>query len=115
MPEPRSPPLAMTAALLAGLVLAGGCAQLEWHKDDSTAETREHDLAECTLQARSEALRLPAPQPSAPQVIIDPQGRVLTVHPPRQDHEHFFAEYHLLRTCLRARGYVLRERPPATP
>jgi len=38
-------------------VLLGGCAQLEWHRADTTAAVRDRDAAECTAQARSEALR----------------------------------------------------------
>ena len=99
--------------LVAGFALLGGCAPLEWHKTDATAEARERDLADCTTQARIEALRMPALQSPAPQIIIDNSGRAVTVHPPRHDSERFLAEHDFLRACMRNRGYVLQDRAAA--
>ena len=101
--------------LLAGFTLLGGCAQLEWYKADATTTIRERDLAGCAAQARIEALRMPALQSPAPQVVIDHQGRAVAVRPPNQNNERFLAEHDFLRACMRERGYVLRDRATATP
>ena len=111
MPETRS----IAPVLVAGFALLGGCAQLEWHKTDATAEARERDLADCTAQARIEARRMPALQSPAPQVVIDNQGRAVAVRPPNQNNERFLAEHDFMRACMRERGYVLRDRATATP
>jgi len=98
----RSCTLAITATLL-----LPGCATLEWHKDGSTAESRDRDFSACSAKAQAEAWRHDALPP--PQVAVDAQGRVITVQPPRQDSRRFLAEQDLLRACMLARGFVLRE------
>ncbi len=111
MLHPRSP----VPVLVAGFALLGGCAQLEWHKADITAESRERDIADCAAHARMEALRMPGLQSPAPRVVIDSQGRAVAVRPPQQDDGRFLAEHDFMRACMRERGYVLRDRATATP
>jgi len=91
----------------AGLALLSGCASLEWHKDGTAAETRDRDFNACAAKAQADTRRLSLLPP--PQVVVDTQGRVIAVQPPRQDSERFIAEQDLLRTCMQARGYTLRE------
>ncbi len=105
----------ITLVLLAGFALLGGCAQLEWHKADATAEIREHDSADCAAQARIGALRMPVLQSPAPHVIVDHQGRAAAVRPPDRNNERFLAEHDFMRACMREHGYVLRDRAAATP
>lgn len=97
---------ARTLAMVATLLLPG-CTTLEWHKDGAAAETRDRDLAACSAKAQAEARRFDLPQP--PQVAVDAQGRVIAVQAPRQDNQRFLAEQDLLRTCMQAHGYTLRE------
>ncbi len=105
----------LAPVLVAGFALLGGCAQLEWHKADVTTEIRERDIADCTAHARTEALRMPALQSPAPHVVVDNQGRAITVRPPDQNNERFLAEHDFMRACMRERGYVLQNRATATP
>jgi hypothetical protein len=104
----RCLPLAAT-----GLVLLTGCAPLEWHKDGAAADAREGDFAACAAQARGEAQRAVPPQ-QPPQVVLDAQGRAIAVQPPRDD-QRFLLEQDLLRQCMQARGYALRERETRKP
>ncbi len=97
-------------------VLLGGCAQLEWHKADTTAAVRDRDAAECTAQARSEALRrMPLLQPPGPRIVVDNEGRALAIQPSVSSDERFLIEHDLARACMRARGYALQPPSAATP
>ncbi|MBS1217096.1 MAG: hypothetical protein H6R21_229 [Proteobacteria bacterium] len=110
----RSRPIA--PVLAAGIALLGGCAPLEWHKADVTAEIRDRDIAECNVQARGEALRrVPVLYPSEPRTVIDNRGRVVTLNPSRYGDERFSLEQDLLRACMRERGYALQNRTIAAP
>jgi hypothetical protein len=95
-----------TLTLVAALLLPG-CTTLEWHKDGATAETRDRDFTACAAKAQADTRHLTLLPP--PQVVVDAQGRVIPVQPPRQDSERFIAEQDLLRACMQARGYALRE------
>jgi hypothetical protein len=96
--------------------LLGGCAQLEWHKADTTAAVRDRDAAECTAQARSEALRrMPLLQPPGPRIVVDNEGRALAIQPSGSSDERFLIEHDLARACMRERGYVLRSPPAPAP
>ncbi len=95
-----------TWALAAALLLSG-CATLEWHKDGATAETRDRDFTACAAKAQADTRYLALLPP--PQVVVDAQGRVISAQPPRQVSERFIAEQDLLRACMQARGYALRE------
>jgi len=106
----------LTPALVTGFALLSSCAQLDWHKAGASLEMREHDSADCAVQARSAALRraplLPSP---VPQVLIDRQGRAAQLQPSRAVDERFLIEQDVMRTCMRERGYSLIERPTPTP
>ena len=97
-------------------VLLGGCAQLEWHRADTTAAVRDRDAAECTAQARSEALRrMPLLQPPGPRIVVDNEGRALAIQPPGSSDERFLIEHDLARACMRKRGYVLQNPSASAP
>lgn len=97
---------------LATAVLLSGCATLEWHKEGTTAEARDRDFAACAAQAQTGTQHLALLPP--PQVVVDAQGRVIAVQTARQDSERFLAEQDLLRSCMQARGYTLRESATTT-
>lgn len=61
------------------------------------------------------ALRIPALPPSAPQIIIDNQGRAVTVYSQRRNDERLLSEHDLMRACMGKRGYVLQNRATAAP
>lgn len=97
-------------------VLLGGCAQLEWHKADTAAAVRDRDVAECAVQARSEALcRMPLLQPPVPRIVVDNENRTLAIQPSGHNDERFLIEHDLERACMRERGYVLRSPPAPAP
>lgn len=109
------PPVALVAlVLVAGLALLGGCAQFDWHKADVTLEARDRDIADCTAQARRDALRhAPVLQPPGPRILVDRQGSIHALQPPRHDDARFLVEQDILRACMRARGYDMQNRPTA--
>lgn len=100
----------LAPASVAGLLLLGGCAPLEWHKPGISPEQRDRDVAACTEKARGEALRHAVAREPVPRIIVDQQGRAVAVHEPHHDAERFLLEQDLLRACMRERGYVLQER-----
>jgi len=95
------------------LLLACGCAQLEWHKTGATGENNvDHDQVQCTAQARLEAWRrMPLRPTPVPQLIVDQQGRSIVVHNTPPDSERFFLEQSLLRQCMTELGYNLQPKP----
>jgi hypothetical protein len=96
------------------LLLASGCAPLEWRHTGSGEHNVDNDQAQCTAQARLEARqRLPLQPAPVPQVIVDQQGRTIVVQNTKlPDSERFFLEQSLLRQCMTERGYILESRPP---
>ena len=85
-----------------------GCAPLDWQKPGVTEAEIDRDYARCAAQARSEMLRqMPIMQP-APQLIVDQQGRVVTVQTRNHDSERFFLEQNRLRQCMAALDYTLQ-------
>ncbi len=97
-------------------MLSGGCAQLEWRQANVADGVRDRDLAECMARARVEALRrMPALQPSLPQITVDQQGRAVAVRPPGHDDGRFLVEQDLVRACMRGIGYTLQDRHATTP
>ena len=95
--------------LIAGVALLGGCAQLDWHKLDTTAKVRERDIADCTAQARSEARQhVTLVQPPGQRIIADNQGRATLVQPSNCLDDRFLVEQDFMRICMYQRGYVLQ-------
>lgn len=94
------------------LLLAAGCAPLQWVKQDADPAQLEEDLAQCQQQAWREASwRAWLYRPLGPVVIQDLQGRRFLVWPhsafgdPFGD--RFFEESRLAHFCMRAKGYEL--------
>ena len=102
------------AALLT-LALAG-CAPLQWQKAGVTEDEMTRDRNRCAASARSEAFQQRAPfRNPAPQVVVDPQGRIIAVKPASSDSERFALEQDLLRNCMHDMGYELQQNAPTTP
>lgn len=92
------------------MALLSGCAQLEWHKTDTTDEARDRDAAECTAQARAAGLKqLPMLYPHTPGLPTDRQTRAYPSQDSRLDSERFMIEQDALRECMRKRGYELQK------
>ncbi len=96
------------AAISAGL-LCGACADLQWHKAGTTAETLETDLADCRGEARRNAGPDPRlVRPDAGRIIgLDAASRPVTASSGRLDGDRFLAEHDLTRICMNRRGYEL--------
>lgn len=99
--------------VLASLALSG-CAPLEWQKSGVAEEDLMRDQTRCTAEARSSAMRQRAPLRGPPQVLVDPQGRVISVKPASPDTERFALEQDLMRKCMHDLGYELKQKPAAT-
>ncbi len=105
-----------TACVFAALLL-GGCAQMQWVKEDATPEQFQADAAHCRQEAWHEArFRTWAFGPPVPLVFRDAAGRPfiarhLGFHDPFND--PFFEESRLAHFCLRAKGWRLEEVPKA--
>jgi hypothetical protein len=110
------PPFRLLTPAAASFLLLGGCATLDWHKADTTPETRGQNLAACMAEARAEAQRwVPTLPPPGSGIVVDNQGRAVAVPPIRHDNERFLLEHDLIRDCMRKRGYVLQQRSPPNP
>ena len=103
----------LKAALLT-LALAG-CAPLQWQKAGMTEDEITRDQNRCAASARSEAFQQRAPfRNPTPQVVVDPQGRIIAVKPAAQDTERFALEQDLIRHCMQELGYELQQKPVST-
>jgi len=96
-------------AAAAAIVLAAGCADLQWQKGGGSPAALERDQAECRDQARLRA-RSEAPlfgQPPPAPVGMDSRGRAVTGRAARYDTDRALIEHDLMRACMRERGYEL--------
>lgn len=103
--------VAAPATLVLASLALSGCASLEWQKSGITDEERLRDQTRCTAEARSAAMRQRAPLRGPPQVVVDPQGRVVAVKPASPDTERFALEQDLIRQCMHDLGYELKPNP----
>lgn len=102
----------IAASLLSALA---ACAPLEWHKDGAAADEILRDRNRCTDDARSEAFRQRAPlRNPVPQVVVDPQGRIIATRPASPDNERFALEQEILRKCMHDLGYELEKQSATT-
>lgn len=103
-----------TALLMLAL---SGCAPLDWQKPGVTEDELTGDQNRCAAEARSEAFRQRAPlRNPVPQVVVDPQGRIIAVKPASPDTERFALEQDLIRKCMHDLGYELKQKPaPINP
>jgi len=115
-PEQIRRPIAAPAALVLASLVLSGCAPLEWQKSGIAEEDLMRDQTRCTADARSTAMRQRAPLRGPPQVVVDPQGRVVAVKPASPDTERFALEQDLIRRCMHDLGYELKQKTaPTTP
>ena len=103
--------IAAPATLVLASLTLSGCAPLHWQKSGTTEEEINRDQTICTAEARSAAMRQRAPLRGPPQVVVDPQGRIVSVKPPAGDTERFALEQDLIRKCMHDRGYELKQNP----
>jgi hypothetical protein len=96
------------------LLLAGGCAPLEWHHGGGGEHNVDRDQEQCLTQARLEALQRIPLRPPVPRIVVDQHGRSVVVHntPQHPDPERFSLEQSLLQQCMKARGYTLEPKSP---
>ena len=119
MLNPDHPITGQMRRCIAALLLTAltACAPLEWHKAGTADEDILRDRDRCADDARNKAFQQRAPLRSpTPQIVVDPQGRIIASKPASPDTERFALEQDLMRKCMHDFGYELRQKPStATP
>lgn len=106
----------MRSIVLPALLVLGGCAPVQWTRQDASAEQLNRDLKECRDSAFWEAQRRPYGfQHIGPVVVQDSTSRRFLVYPygPFADPygDRFIEEGRLEHFCMRNRGYQLAPAP----
>lgn len=93
----------------AAVVLAAGCAGLQWDQPGTDAAAREHDLSECRNNARMQAQRetLPRAFTSPSPLATDPRGQLVVSQTSPRDADILLLQQDLTRACMEGRGYRL--------
>lgn len=106
----------MRSIALVALLALGGCAPMQWTRQDASAEELSRDLKECQDSAFWESQRRPFGfQHIGPMVVQDSTARRFFVYPhgPFADPygERFTEENRLAHSCMKNRGYQLAPAP----
>ena len=94
------------AAALGVVLLAAGCAQMQWNKPGADATMVARDQDEC----RAAAIGRAGP-PVAGRTGLDARtdgGRPPVMAPSQGSNERFVAEHEEMRRCMLERGYQLK-------
>jgi hypothetical protein len=91
------------------VMLAAGCANLQWHKPEADADALARDIEECRQSARAQAQRetLPRAFTSPLPITADRRGQVAAGPSSSRDADVLLLEQNLTRACMENKGYRL--------
>lgn len=102
--------LIMAPVILAQLLLAAGCASVNWSRSNTDEAALNADLRDCERQARADAPQLSASAGSSSRPLVTPYGitradapssEVLNTFPPVDASR----ENSLIASCMQGKGY----------
>ena len=93
----------------AAVMLAAGCASLQWHKPGTDAAALAHDLAECRHSGRTQAQTetLPRAFTSPTPFATTPRAQPVVIGSNQRDADILLLEQDLTRACMEGKGYKL--------
>jgi len=96
-------------AAAAAIVLAAGCASLQWHKPGTDAAALARDLAECRHSGRTQAQTetLPRAFTSPTPLATTPRAQPVVIGSNQRDADILLLEQDLTRACMEGKGYRL--------
>ena len=96
-------------AAAAAVMLAAGCASLQWHKPGTDAAALAHDLAECRHSGRTQAQTetLPRAFTSPTPLATTPRAQPVVIGSNQRDADILLLEQDLTRACMEGKGYRL--------